>query len=123
MAEIIKSFIPFAEIGAELLFTPVSGSDYFIVDNADQRLTLVVRNTNTQNATVTLAAGDGSLAPLGGSSFEVDGGKTFALPLSRVDSARIKVFGGADRGKAFVTSSVDAGGTLANLAIGIISVE
>lgn len=123
MAELIKSFVGFGDTSAELVFTTATGSDFLVLDNADGRVVLVIKNTNTQNATVTLKAGDGTLAMLGDLNIAVGGAKTVAVPFTRVESARVKVTTGANKGKVLVTSTVEAGGSIANLSIAVLSVE
>jgi hypothetical protein len=123
MAEILKTFISFADLSGELALMSASGSDFFTLDNADHRLVLIAQNTNAQAATVTLKAGDGSLSSMGDASVRVNGGKSAVIPLSRVESARIKRLDGDDKGKAFVVTAVDAGGGLSNVTLGVISIE
>ena len=122
MAELIKTLVGFSDTGAELVFTVATGNDFIALDNADVRMTLIIKNTNTQNASVTLKAGDGTLAGLGDAVIAAGGSKTIAVPFSRVESARVKVTQGTDRGKVMVASAVDAGGSLANLSIAVLSV-
>ena len=122
MAELIKTTVGFSDMSGELVFTPVTGSDFILLDNADGRVSLIIRNTNTQNATVTLKAGNGSIAGLGDVPIAAGGSKTVAVPFSRVESARVKVIAGENKGQVFVSSAVDAGGSLANLSIAVLSV-
>lgn len=123
MAEIMKSVAGFPDVGKEITFASASGSDYFLLDNADQRVSLIVRNSNpTQNASVTIPAGDGELSLEGGITVSVGPGKTTAVPVSRLESARVKVLSGADKGKVFLNTAVDAGGSIASVFIGILSV-
>jgi hypothetical protein len=123
MAELIKTFIPFSSLGAALTLNAASGSDYFTTDNADQRLTLVIQNGNTQDATVTFGAGDGALSALGDVPVAVAGSTSVAVPFSRISSARVKVESGADKGRVLVTTAVETGGSIASVLIGIISAQ
>lgn len=123
MAEIIKSTVGLSSMSCEIAAAAATGTDYFLADNADQRLTLLVKNTNaTQNATVAIAAGNGNLSGRGPVTVTVGAGKTAALPMSRAESARVKVLGGADSGKVFVNTTVDAGGTLSGVSLSVLSV-
>ena len=123
MAELIGTFVGFGDTNEELVFTAVSGNDYITLDNADTRVAIILRNTNTQNATVTLKAGDGMLSGLGDVSIAVGGSKTVAVPFARIESARVKHMQGEEKGKVLVVSAVDAGGSLANLSAAVLSVE
>lgn len=123
MAEIAKTSVPFAAVGAALTFTPLTGQDDFVLDNADGRVTLLFRNGNTQNASVTLCAGNGSLGSLGDVTVAVAGSQTVAVPLSRVDSARVKRIAGDGRGMAQLRSSVETGGAIGSVAAAVLSVE
>lgn len=123
MAEIVKTSVAFGATGGALAFAPLTGQDFFRLDNADGRVTLLIRNGNTQNATVTLCAGDGQLAPLGDVAVGVAGSQTVAVPLARVDSARVKLLTGDGRGTVQIRSTVDAGGALASLTAAVLSVE
>ncbi|MDR3552399.1 MAG: hypothetical protein P4L75_04670 [Clostridia bacterium] len=123
MAEIIKSIVDFSTTCCELLSTAATGSDYFVPDNADHRVTLIIKNANSaQNATVTVMAGNGKLAACGNVAVSVSAGKTVAVPMSRLESARVKTLSGSDAGKVFVGSSVDTGGSLASLSLAVLSV-
>lgn len=123
MAELAKTFIPFSAKSGELLLSASTGSETVTLDNADGRILILVKNQNTQNAQVTFKAGDAALAALGDLTVPVGGGKTLVIPVSRLDSMRVKNLTGENRGKMVVTAAVDAGGSLANLFYGVISVE
>jgi hypothetical protein len=124
MAELIKTIVDFSDISKEIILTPATNSDYFVLDNADQRVNLIVRNTNaTQNATITVKAGDGKLGTKGDIVVTVVAGKSATLPMSRMESARVKVTIGSDKGKVFVSSAVDAGGSLASVLMAVLSVN
>lgn len=123
MAQITVSSIPVSVKSAEVVFSALTGDDMFTLDNADQRVAFVFKNANTsQNATVTFKAGDGALSAEGDVSVAVGAGKTVAVPLVRLESARVKVLGGAKKGEIEIISAVDAGGTLANITAGVVSV-
>ncbi|HEX3026806.1 MAG TPA: hypothetical protein VHR42_06225 [Clostridia bacterium] len=126
MAEFVKSLIGFSDDSKELVMTSAAGaSDYFTLDNADHRVTLIVKNANStagQDATVTLKAGNGILSTLGDEAFTVPMGKTYAIPLSRIDSARIKNLSGTNKGKVMVSTTVAASGVVGSVSIGVISV-
>lgn len=123
MAEISKTLVSFGTVGAALSFTALSGQDEFALDNADGRVTLLFRNGNTQNAAVVLRAGDGRLAPLGDVTVTVAGSQTVAVPLSRVDSARVKHMADSGRGTVQLSATVESGGTVGNVAAAVLSVE
>jgi hypothetical protein len=123
MAQLVNTSIAFDEVSAALIFTAATGSDYFTPDNADDRVGLVIKNSNTVSATVTLKAGDGALSSLGGIAVTVGAGETAYLPLVRAETARVKVISGTDKGKVLVTTAVANGGTIASVGIAVISVE
>lgn len=123
MSEIVKTGIDFSDTAKEIVFTPSTGNDFLTADNADQRISLLVKNTNaTQNATVTVKAGDGALASKGDAVVAVGAGKSVVLPMCRLESARVKVLTGASKGTVAVASSVDAGGNLSGVLLGAISI-
>lgn len=123
MAEFVKTLVPFSATSAALTFTPATGTDSIALDNADGRLTLIIRNQNAQNATVTLKAGDGALSPLGDVAVSVAASQTAAVPFARVGSARVKQTAGTNRGTVSVVTAVDSGGSLASVGIAVLSVE
>lgn len=123
MSQFVKSFVGFGDTGSALLFMPASGLDYFYADNADSRMTLLIRNSNTQAATVTLKAGDGTLSPLGDVTVTVAGGQIYALPLCRAESARVKVLSGSGAGNVYVNTAVAAGGVVGAVSAALVSVE
>lgn len=123
MAEIVKTFIPFSGQSGNLIFTAATGTDYFVCDNADQRMTLMIKNGNAQNVTVTLKAGDGELSLLGDAVFTVGANTSAAVPISRVGSSRIKILSGSDSGKVMVSTAVDSGGSLGSVGLAVLSVE
>lgn len=124
MAILTNTFISFGTVSAAVTFSSATGSDYFYPDNADGRVGVLIKNSNaTQNAVITLKAGDGVLSSLGDIKVAVAAGATVYLPFVRAETARIKVTTGTDKGKVFVTTAVDAGGAVGSVGIGIISVE
>jgi hypothetical protein len=123
MAELIKTSIPFGSMSAPVKFTAATGNDYFVPDNADGRIGIIVKNSNTVGATVTLKAGDGSLSSLGDVSVKAAAGETVYIPLVRAESARVKVTKGADKGKIFVGTAVETNGNVGSVSFGIISAE
>lgn len=123
LAQMAKTFVPFGTTAAALSFTALTGQDGFVLDNADSRVTLLIRNGNTQNAAVVLRAGDGQLASLGDVTVTVPGSQTVAVPISRVDSARVKHIADASRGTVQLSATVESGGSLGNLAVAVLSVE
>lgn len=123
MSEINVISIPFGSISAAATYTPATGTDFFKVENSDSRMTLLVKNTGAQSASVSLNAGNGSLAPLGDVKFTVASGAELFIPLSRVETARVKITSGADKGKVFISTTVDSGGTVGNISFAVISVE
>ncbi len=123
MSQLTNTFIAFDIVSSDIMFNVATGSDYFVPDNSDERVCLIIKNINSQNATVSLKAGDGMLALLGDVTVSVAGGQTAYLPLCRAETARVKVTSGDDKGKVFVSESVDAGGSLANVSIGVVSME
>lgn len=119
----MKTMVAAGDMQKELLKTAATGADYFMHDNADHRVTLLLQNTNaTQNATVTLQAGDGMLAGRGDIAVTAAAGKTVAVPMSRAESARVKKLFGNDRGKVLVGTAVDAGGSVSAVMLAVISV-
>lgn len=121
MSEFLKTVVSFSETAAALTFTAATGSDYFTLDNADGRVTLLFANAGAQTAGVVIQAGDGTLASLGGVAVTVEPGKTLAVPMARLASARVKRLSGDDRGKVVVTSSM-AGAAPAGLSAAVLSV-
>lgn len=116
MAELVKTPVAFGAVSAPVAFTAATGSDFFIPDNADGRVFILAKNGGAQDSTVTIKAGDGSLAPLGNLSVPVAAGATVVIPLSRAESARVKLTTGADKGKIYLLAA-------ANVSFGIVSVE
>lgn len=123
MSELVKTVVHFSDVGGELVFTQATGSDYYIPANADGRVTLLIKNANAQNAAVTLKAGNGVISGLGDVTIPVGAAKTVAVPFAHVESARVKWIDGANKGQVLVSESVDAGGSLANLSVAVLSVE
>ena len=124
MAILTNTFINFGSVSTAVTFTAATGSDYFISDNADGRMGILIKNSNaTQNAVVTIKAGDGALSSLGDIKVTVSADATAYVPLVRAETARVKVTTGPDKGKVFVTTAVDTGGVVGSVGIGIISVE
>jgi hypothetical protein len=124
MAIITNTLITFSNVSSAVTFTAATGSDYFVPDNADGRVGILIKNSNaTQSATVTLKAGDGVLSSLGDIEVTVSASAIVYVPLARAETARVKVTTGTDKGKVFVTTAVDTGGTIGSVGIGIISVE
>lgn len=122
MAEILKTVIDFADTAKEVAFTQSSGLDFIVDDNADGRVMFFIKNGNAQNATVTFKAGNGSLSALGDETISVGGGKTAAVPLCRLESARVKVMDGNDKGRILIGVAVDSGGSAASVSVGAVSV-
>lgn len=122
MAEITLTQIGLDDTQGTLQLTPATGSDFFTLDNADQRVTLLIQNQNTQAATVSLKAGDGLLASKGNYTVTAPAGGTAVVPMSRVDSARVKKLAGTDGEKVFLTTTVAPGGSLSSILLAVISV-
>lgn len=123
MAQLENTVISFGMVSSALTFTPATGSDYFIPGGADGRVAVVINNENTVPATVTLKAGDGTLSPLGDINIDAPAGKIVYVPLVRVESARVKVTRGADKGKVFVATKTESGGDVSKVGIAVVSVE
>lgn len=123
MAEIIKTSIPFGAKSAAVTFTAATGTDYFEPQNADSRVSILIKNDNTQSATITFKAGDGALSSLGDIDVTVAGGAQCFVPLTRLESARVKVLSGEDKGKIIVSTAVETGGTVGNVSFAVLSVE
>ena len=88
MAEFIKTIVDFSDISMECILTAATGSDFFFLNNADQRVNVMISNTNTtQNATITIKAGDGELSSKGDIIMTVAAGKSAIAPMSRIESA------------------------------------
>ena len=123
MSEIVKSSVDISSMSCELQPTAATGADYFLADNSDSRLLLFVKNANaSQNAAVTVKAGTGRLSTCGDIVLTVAAGKTAAVPMNRLESARVKVLSGADKGKVLVNTSVDSGGSLSSVSLFVLSV-
>lgn len=122
MAELISTFIDFSQLSAELTFTPCSGIDDLLLDNADSRMILLIKNTNALGATVTIKKGDGILSPLGDIIIPVSSGKTVAVPFSRVESARVKLITGDSKGKVLIESSIDGEGSITDISLAVLSI-
>lgn len=123
MSQLVKTSVPFGSMSAAVTFTAATGNDYFVPDNADGRIGIIIKNSNTVGATVTLKAGDGSLSPLGDIPIAVGAGETVYVPLVRAESARVKVTKGTNKGNIFISTTAEATGTVGNVGIGIISAE
>lgn len=123
MSELLITSIPVGKTNAAVTFNAATGSDSFTPNNADGRVNLILKNANAQNAAVTLKAGDGMLAPLGDLTVAVAAGQVVFVPLSRAETARVKVTTGSNKGKVFLSTSVDSGGSIGNVTIGVVSVE
>ena len=124
MAEIAKTLIGFGSLSAAMTTTAATGADSFAANNADGRMTLLIQNQNaSQAATITIKAGDGVLASRGDATVTVVAGKIAAVPLARLESARVKVTKGGSKGLVNVTSSVEAGGSLASVLLAVLSVQ
>lgn len=123
MAEIAETFIAFSDKSASVTFTPATGNDSFAAGNADSRIFILAENTGAQAATVTLKAGDGPLSALGDVAAAVPAGAVVFLPLSRAESARVKLTSGQNHGSVVVATTVDSGGTVGNVGLAIVSVE
>lgn len=123
MAQLTNTFIQFGDMSGAVTLTAATGSDFFIPDNADSRVALIIRNANTQNAAVTIKAGDGSLCALGDVKIPVAGGQTVFVPLDRLSSARVKFTAGANKGKVLADTAVDSGGAVSSVSFGIVSVQ
>ena len=123
MAQITNTFVPYGGISAAVAFTAATGSDYFIPGNSDSRVGIIIKNSNAQNAAVTLQAGDGTLSPLGNITVTVGANQTVYVPFDRVSSSRVKVTTGTGKGMVNISTAVNTGGTVANVGFGVISVE
>lgn len=122
MAEIAKTIIDFGDTGKEIIFTASTGSDYIVLDNADQRMELLIKNQNTVSATVTIKAGDGAISSMGDAVITVGAGKSAVVPISRLGSARIKALSGANKGRAVINAAAASGGSVASILLGAVSV-
>lgn len=118
MAELVKTVIKPSDAGKTLTYTAAGASDYIADDNADQRLTVIVSNVSASSAgTFTLKAGNGCRAGAGDFSVTVPVSGSVAVPMTSVDSARVKNIGGANSGKILTAAS---GGTLSVAVISIL---
>lgn len=123
MAILTQTDILFSQTGAALAFKAATGSDSFALDNADGRVFLIAKNAGTAAATVALKAGDGALSALGDVSLALPAGGVGVLPLSRAQSARVKVLTGAQRGSVLVAVAVGSGGAVGDVSLAVLSVE
>lgn len=127
MAELVKTTVGFADVAKPVTFTALTGTDYINLeageDYPDQRLTLLVKNGDaTHDATLTFKAGDGVLGALGDLAVTVAGGAQAAIPVARLDTARVKNLSGASKGQIVVASAIAAGGTLGSVSVGVVAV-
>lgn len=123
MAEIKKTSIPFGSKSAAITFTAATGTDYFEPQNADSRVSILIKNDNTQSATITFKAGNGALSSLGDINITVAGGAQCFVPMARLESARVKVLSGEDKGRIILSTSVATGGTVGSVSFAVLSVE
>lgn len=126
MAEIVKTVIsPNALVNAfmagtpnaafsSVVFTAVATGGYIVDDNADQRLTILAQNAGTSTATITLKAGNGICAAAGDVTINIPANATVAIPMACIDSARVKITNGANKGQIAVVVS-------AALSVAVIS--
>lgn len=104
MAEIAKTLVGPADTGKALTFTATTGSDYIVADNADQRMSIMIQNGSAQAASFTLQAGNGCRAAAGGVTVTVPAAGAYVLPMTSVDSARVKYVSGVNAGKILIAS-------------------
>lgn len=122
MATLTQTSIAFEDTGKQLSFTAATGDDRFALQNADGRMFLVVKNGGSGTAAITIKAGDGALSALGDITLAVEAGGVGVVPLSRAQSARVKVLTGTQRGSAGVTVAVSAG-QVGDVALAVLSVD
>lgn len=132
MAELVKTVVGYNDVGTALTYTAATaGGDYidFSAYNGypDQRVMIAIRNLDTSHdATITFKAGDGMLSAQGDIPVVVAGSATSVvkvIPLTKLDTARVKNTSGTNKGKIMVTSTIASGGTLSNVQIAVICVK
>jgi len=132
MAELVKTVVGYSDVGTALTYTAAtSGGDYIDFgsynDYPDQRVMIAIRNLDTSHdATITFKAGDGILSAQGDIAVTVAGAATSVvkvIPLTKLDTARIKNLNGTNKGKVMVVSTIATGGTLSNVQIAVICVK
>lgn len=120
MGELVKTLVNPSDIGKAETLTSATASDYIVCDNADQRMLLALVNADTFPAVFTLKAGNGHRAAAGDVAITIPASSTYILPMTSVDSARVKNISGDNKGK-ILTTAATSGGTL-NLKVGVISI-
>lgn len=126
MAELVKTVVGFADVAKPVTYTALTGTDLINLgageDYPDQRLMVLVKNGDATHAlTLTFKAGDGTLSALGDLPVTVAGGAEVAIPVARLDSARVKALSGASKGQIVVASAIASGGTLGSASVGVIA--
>jgi hypothetical protein len=113
MAELAKTVIPFGSTSAPMTLNTATASDYFTMsDYPDWRVNLVVVNADTHDATFTIKAGNGHRAAAGDVAVTVPASSSVVIPMSRVETSRVKNISGANKGKILTTAVAASGGTL-----------
>lgn len=127
MAELVKTTIATTDISKTLVYTAASGTDYIVDNVPDDRTYIFARNTDPSHAaTIVFAAGDGTQALLGPVTVTVAAGAAIVVPMSNLESARVKLLAdaansGANKGNIVVTESIASGGTLSLLLIAVVT--
>lgn len=119
MATLAVTTITKSGISAAVTFTEATGDDLFAPGNADQRVTVLLNNTDTNAATVVFKAADGLFGNLGDITVSVPASTMVAVPLVNLESARVKNITTANKGLVELTETAT---TLSKLLIGIVSV-
>lgn len=129
MAELIKTVVGYHDVGTNVTFTSATADGDYI-DFAgykgfpDQRVMFIVRNQDSSHdAIVTFKAGDGILSAQGDVAVTVPKSSEVAIPLTKLDTARIKVTSGENKGKILVNSSIASGGDISSVQIAVICVK
>lgn len=120
MGYVIESAVNYGDKGAIVLFSDATGEDTVTMKYPDARSVLLINNTGDKDVTVTIKAGDGSTSAKGDYVFTVGASQFWALPLTNVDSSRIKTV--ADKSNcATVFESVPSGGTITSVKLAVVA--
>lgn len=122
MSKFTETSVPVGAFSAQLTFSKASDVDCFTPDNADGRVFIVARNDNEVDASVVIRSGDGLLKQLGSVKLTVAANSEAIIPLSRLDSARVKFTKGENKGNILVNTYA-SGGSVDKVSYAIISIE
>lgn len=122
MNKFIGTSVAMGTLSAQITFNNASDVDSFTPDNADGRIFLLVRNDNEVNASIMIRPGDGMLKALGAVKLAVAAKSEAVIPLSRLETARVKYTTGENKG-SIIVNTYASGGSVDKVSFAIISVE